>query len=446
MKTRFFFILSAALLLSACGTLEVSMQQTPQDAPPAASAAPSPIPATPEAVQRTILVAYVKEGNVYLWDEATGQSRAVFTSGDADSVTLSDDGRVIAFSRRSFRDQPEPREDHALWAVDQDGRNPRELVAADELRRRLNTPEQDSTGFDELKWVPGTHRLVYTASSYYLPGQAFSLSPDVYLVDADTRADGVLAPAAVGDPTASVLLIPSPDGRQLAILSNTILSLINMDGSDWRPSVQTYAAVSRGDSHGVLVRGVWTQDSSAFLVTGPTSLDPYNDIDFTIWRVPADGSAPESLASVAKSHPGSVTFSPDGRYFAYVQYGDEQLEPLGWFISPFPGSVGPLAISHLIDLTGYTSLHWSPAGDAFTRDLIKLCPRATKDTDGCDAPLSFFGGPIGALQWMDGSRLIYLGRDAPVLYLGSLDGKATPIVTWSQPDISHSFSAAFASQ
>ncbi len=49
----------------------------------------------------TIMVAYVKDGNIQVWDEATGQTRTIFDAGDAIGVSVSDDGQVLAFLRRS---------------------------------------------------------------------------------------------------------------------------------------------------------------------------------------------------------------------------------------------------------------------------------------------------------------------------------------------------------
>ncbi|HEY5902724.1 MAG TPA: hypothetical protein VIU39_09225, partial [Anaerolineales bacterium] len=430
MKVPYFLILMA-LVLSGCGTFEVSVQQTEPAAPPVTLPATA-VPSSPQPASRPVFVAYVKEGSIQLWDEAANETRSVFISGDVVRVTMSPDGQVIAFLRRTLIEKPELLEKLSLWAVERDGRNPRQLIAADELHQRLAASDTDSSNIDQLEWIPGTHRLAYTADKYYLPGQGIVFSGDVYAVDADSGADSVLVSGVTSEGYDAFLVIPSPDGKQLALLSNTVLSFANTDGSDFRPSVLTYETFSRGDSQNVMVRGVWTQDSRSFLVTAPTSIDPYNDINFTIMRVPADGSVPEALASASKSHPGSVTFSPDGRRFAYVQYGgDGTLAPLGWFITPLPEGVGPLAVPYSMDFTGYANIHWSPASQAFTGKMLQLCPDATRDTDVCDAPLDFSGGELDSLRWLDGNRLLYMVRDAPVLYLASLDGRAAPVVTWS---------------
>jgi hypothetical protein len=179
---------------------------------------------------------------------------------------------------------------------------------------------------------------------------------------------------------------------------------------------------------------VWTEDSQAFVMTESLQEDPAADIDFVILRVPADGSAPDQVASVSRSHPGSVTFSPDGRSAAYIQYTDEVPPDIaGWFITPLGEGAGPLAIPRKLE-PGYPSLHWSPDGRAFTGALAELCPGATQDSEICDSPIS--GGGTAAIQWLDPTHLLLLTRDPSVLLLvtldpsGQMDPTTEPIAAW----------------
>ena len=49
---------------------------------------------------RALQVAYIKNGNIYIWTE--GESSVGLTStGDAVDVSISDDGQVIAYTRRN---------------------------------------------------------------------------------------------------------------------------------------------------------------------------------------------------------------------------------------------------------------------------------------------------------------------------------------------------------
>jgi hypothetical protein len=177
-------------------------------------------------------------------------------------------------------------------------------------------------------------------------------------------------------------------------------------------------------------------------------------MDFTIWRVPVDGSAPESLAEILHSWPGSITFSPDGKHVAFVQYTDAQPpEIAGWLITPLTPEAGPLAIPTKIEFEGIANLHWSPTGDPFTRNLRKLCPDATSDSEVCDARIHL-DGTAAAFQWIDGNRILFLTRNPSVLFLGEmdftgyLDGTTIPIMAWPLEDwvSAKSFTMAKASQ
>ena len=163
-------------------------------------------------------------------------------------------------------------------------------------------------------------------------------------------------------------------------------------------------------------------------------------MNFTVWRVPVDGSAPEALAEILRSEPRSITFSPDGKHVAFVQSTDTQPpEIAGWLITPLTPEAGPLAIPTKIEFEGFANLHWSPTGDPFTRNLRKLCPDATSDSDVCDVRIHF-DGTLAALQWIDGNRVLFLTRNPSVLFLGemdfsgNMDGTTIPIVAWPLED------------
>jgi hypothetical protein len=435
-----------SLLLAACSPSQeataptstlIPASTTAPTAMPTLTAIPSqesttasPIPST----EQSIVVAFVKDGNIHLWDEATDQSQMIVNAGDATAVTMSDDGQVIAFLRRSRGQFTENEwfEQSALWAVDRNGGNPRELISAESLRQRLNAAERDSTNIAQMEWIPGTHRLLFSGWKYLVQGEGEShaVPEGLYLVDTDALSDTVLIPAGN-----NLRFVPSPDGGQIALMSLTGLSFVNVDGSNLRQDVLTYPQVGRGAP--LFPTGVWTQDSHAFVMTGSFESDPRFNINFAVWRVPVDGSSPVELATIVRSDPRSVTFSPDGQRMAFSQTAEGEPETAGWFIAPLAGA-SPLAIPYDIE-TDYSNLHWSPAGDPFTKNLRGLCPDATRDTDECDTGIGFWG-TVAAIHWIDGNRVLFLTRDPSVLFLGKMDftgnmgGTTIPIVTWPVED------------
>lgn len=431
MKAYSSFTFLILVLLSACGTVEVSIEQgAPTAALPVHNAAPVVFTPTPPLNMGLALVAYTKEGNVFVWDEGTAQSRTVFASGDVTRVAMSDDGHVIALVRHSESGV-------ALWAVDWNGRNPRELVSAETFHQRLEMarPEFEpvGAGIGELEWIPGTHRLAYNWTVQGGSGDPWA-SPDVHLLDADTLSDSILARDVVIDSVRQLNIVPSPDGRQLALITNTALSFLHVDGSNRRDAALTYSPVGASSPPTLLSTGVWTQDSRSFLITGSLEMDAEFNFGFCIWRVPADGSSPEALTPLMKGRPDSVTFSPGGKQMAFLENTKQSL------IAPLAGDVRPLAATHKFEPDSRASLHWSPAGDAFTRDLLQLCPGASHDSELCEAPFNTHVSGVLGLQWLDGQRVLFLTNAPSVLFLGSLNNPPVLI------DFSGSFDGVLVAQ
>ncbi|HET9909605.1 MAG TPA: hypothetical protein VFQ23_23360 [Anaerolineales bacterium] len=430
-----FFLVFCLLSISLAACIPTSgtavSTSTPSPAPslpltgePAATAAP--------IIGSGLRVAFVKERNIHLWDESTGQSQIIFNAGDVIAVKMSEDGQLIAFLRRSAVQltEAEWREQSSLWIVDSNGDNPRELVSADALRQRLNAVERDSTNIPQLEWVPGTHKLLFSGWTYFVmaEGESHAVPQGLFLIDADSLTDAELVPAGN-----NLRFVPSLDGNQIALMSLNGLSFINTDGGNLRPNVLTYTQVGR--TAPLFPTGVWTQDSTAFLVTGSLEADPEFNINFTIWRVPVDGSAQTSLATITKSDPRSVMFSPDGQRIAFIQPTDTNPPfSASWFIMALIGNASPIAIQPSFEVWS-ASLHWSPAGDPFTGTLKKLCPDASNDGNICDDRL-YFDGALSAIHWIDSNRVLFLTRNPSVLFLATMDftspwdATTIPIVAW----------------
>jgi Tol biopolymer transport system component len=392
----------------------------------------NPSPSVPSLPTSMLEVVFVNDGTIQVWDEATQQTRTILNTGDVFAVTTSDDGQMIAFTRGSWvGDVLDGYEQFALWVMNRDGGNPRELVSAQDLRQWINPSERESSNFFQLSWVPQSHQLIFSGTKYIVQGEGLShaIPHGAYLVDTDNGSVTVLAEAAE-----NLRFSPSPDGKQIALMSPSDAGFINADGSNRRQDILTYAEV--GLAGPLFPTGVWTQDSSAFVMTGSFESDPNFNVNFTIWRIPVDGSSPEALEAFSGSIPNSVTFSPDGKSASYLQTTDQQpAEIARWFIKPLIPEAGPLALPYYGKKAFYANLHWSPAGDAFVikdQDLIQLCPNATQDSQVCGEPIRLGSGIIIALQWVDTSRFLFESIEPFTLSLGNLDGAITPIVTWTE--------------
>jgi WD40 repeat protein len=439
MRSKLFFkhvLMSVCLLslsLSACIPEQaVVLTATPLTLPEESSSTAIPSTSITTLPTGKVEVVFVKDGDIHIWDEATEQVRTILNSGDVFSVTMSDDGQMIAFTRGSWvGDVFDGYEQFALWAVKRDGENPRELVSAQVLRQRINAGDRDSSNFYQLNWVPRSHQLIFSGTKYIVQGEGLShaVPQGAFLVDTDKGSVTMLAESAE-----NLRLLPSPDGKQFALISSRSVGFINADGSNRRRDVLTFAEA--GLTGPLFPMGVWTQDSRAFVMTGSIERDPSFNLNFAIWRIPMDGTFPVALATVTESHPQSVTFSPDGKSSSFLQTTDQQPQGLaGWSIKPLKPEAGPLAIPFYGKETFFANLHWSPAGDAFAiqdQDLLQLCSDARQDTQVCGEPVKLGSGIITALQWVDNSRFLFETIEPNALSLGKLDGTITPIVTWKE--------------
>ena len=416
-------------------------------------------PAVAAPAQGTAVVAYVQDGNLWAWSEATGQSQVLIDSGDVIRVELSGDGELAAFVRHSYRN-----EQSALWVVGRDGSSPRELISGEALRALLNAAETESTEFTQLVWIPNTHRLLYSPAAFGDQRQGGGRQGGVYLVDADGSARAELAPAE-----ASAEFVASPDGQHVAMVTLTGLSFYSFEGSRLRRDVLTYPAKA-GRPFAFTPWGVWTQDSSAFLIAAPVETGTSAFDTLTIWRVPVEGAQPQALMTAADISNPKVSFAPDGSFVAIVLIGPvgplagvglgDSAPPLALdgagglfaprfagrnpdlatFILPLPEDLGSLATRR--DTFGH-QLVWSPGGSAYVfdaeslRELYPLCPNASQISELCGPairiPLEIVQDDRGTtdddlvrgFEWVDWNRFLYVTIRPRQLYLGDLAGGTT---------------------
>lgn len=426
MKIAFFLFVMVAVVACAPSPTPTAIpaNPTPTQASPTAvpllTATPTKVLTTKAATGQSASVAFVKDGNILVWEEATGQSRTIFDSGDVIGLTMSDDGQVVAFLRRSVvkKSDLDWYEQSALWAVGRNGKDPRELVSAEELRGLLSASETDSTNIPQMAWIPRSHQLLYCGWTYYVvaEGESHATPAGLYLVDADTGVNTQMLPA-----TDNLRFAPAPDGQHIALMSLTGLSFLAMDGSHRSPEVLTYPRVGL---EAAFPSGVWTQDSSAFLIAGRIEAAPDPNSDMGIWRALPDGTPAQRLATFSQSQSDSITFSPDGRYAAFFR-GDSigMVTYYGWFVTPLAPEAGPLAIPGSSSMF-WQNLHWSPAGAPYAVNegmLFQLCPDAAQDAETCGEGLDL-GDKLAEIHWIDGTRFLFVTREPYDLYFGKLDG------------------------
>ncbi len=208
-------------------TTESPTQPVETAAPPS-----SPTPAPPAA----LAVAYIKDGNVWLWQQATG-SRPLTSTGNVSDVALSDDGLVAAFTRQVDELNSE------LWAVNKDGSAERRLASLDEMKAlvgsRLDANASGIAPF-QIGWKPGTHLLAFNTRPVF-DGPGLIGYDDLYLVDTDTLEKKTLLESGQGG-----MFHYSPDGSYLAVVTSTSIHLMPAEGGAPRlllqyPQISTYS-------------------------------------------------------------------------------------------------------------------------------------------------------------------------------------------------------------
>lgn len=266
--------------------------------------AETPPPDTPQ--DAPLRVAYIKEGDVWLW-EAGGVPVQLTEVGDANSVNLSDDGQVIAFLRQVDEIHAE------LWAVNADGSNPRVLEDVAALT------DMDAGALAVVpyffEWIPGTHTLAYNTRQV-LQGPGLILYNDLRLVDADSLDHStLLAPGQGG------MFTYSPDASRIAVVTPTQISIVQADASN-RREVHSYGPVLTYSEFEYYAAPVWTPDGETLRFAIPPNAALENPGEPTVlYEAAAAGGNAVELGSIpANRFSGSEPFySPDASRIAYTR-------------------------------------------------------------------------------------------------------------------------------
>lgn len=248
-------------------------------------------------------------------------------------VELSDDGQLVAFVRATSVEAGGQPQEAALWIVERDGDNPRELVSADGLRAQLEASENENSELPCLEWIPNTLRLLYSGlvSPPFIGAQCLQgPTRGLYVLDTDSLASAELAPDEE-----TVDFLPSPDGERIAILFSTGLAFVDVDDSLSGEADLTRVAGAPvyycGPDYASL-GNAWTQDSGALLVIGSRIFDRALGQGFTIWRVPVDGGPVEQLITLRGER---AQLTPDGSAVTFVRW-TAPFGQSGRFVVPLP--------------------------------------------------------------------------------------------------------------
>lgn len=419
-KQKIFLALAVLLLASlACDYLPTPAPEEP--GPPSddivatavsatltAAAGESPATDTPEPLPDApphLRIAFVKDGNVWFWEEG-GAPMALTSLGDVLDVVLSDDGLVVAFVR-----QVDPTHEE-LHAVNTDGSGLRPLVISATFDTMISHPDALSAVPYRLDFVPGTHTLAFSTRLTF-EGPGLVLPDELRLVDADSAALSILlAPGQAGD------FYYSPDGSQIALVTADQVSVVNADGTN-RRDLLSFPVVITYSEYNYYPPVLWSSGSDTLRAAIPPNDPMANPPELTtVWHLPADGSPPNILMNMATApfFQDTATLSPDINKVAYlVQIISGSPSPVELHLSNVDGS------GDVIYDTGELRFEaWSTDGEHFIYTQLGSNPKIGR--------VGHPSQPIGGVSlmrdvtWIDPTRYLYLNRAGSnwELWLGEL--------------------------
>ncbi|MBW8011793.1 MAG: hypothetical protein FVQ83_11230 [Chloroflexi bacterium] len=297
-------------------TLAAESPGSPPTEPPAAPPTEPPVvpvteapPPPPPAVLRIV---YVNDGDVWLWTEGIGGVELYDGPDPVESVRISPDGQVIAFTV--------PASPFGLiagvWAINNDGSNLRLLIDGAALNALSSEPSALGAVFNRWTFIPGTHTIAFNTRLIF-EGPGLIIQGDLRLIDTDTLVFSTLLPVGGGGE-----FYYSPDGSQVAITTPTSISLMNADGSNWRDSVLVYTFVITYSEYEYYAIPRWSADSTQLRAAIP-SADPFAPgASVTVWDIHLDATPATSLGTYTSDMAifnSGVIISPDLSQVAYLE-------------------------------------------------------------------------------------------------------------------------------
>ena len=380
---------------------------TAAEAPTIQPAEPTPAPCpedietvtAPSSPVGSLDIAYLSEGNIWLWSEASETTMPLAILDRVSNVRLSGDAQWIAFVRRVG-------DGEELWVIDRDGTRESRLMDVDAFRQLAVEPLAAAIVTEQLDWAPGAHLVAFNTRPV-LPDLPERRYDDLRLINTDDGHHPLWLPAGAGGSFSF-----SPDGRQISLWQPGQLSLASLDSQTTHDRVISYTA----DIDLTLPpQPAWAADSQSLRIALPGEMGL-----FSVWEVPLDEELPVVLNEMV-GLPGSVAISPNLAWLAYLRPGPDEFETRELHIAALDGSWDIVYDSG----PGLAFLGWAPGGLRFIyqtsqeASIGELCAPATSLQ-----PAPAYGLELPVLVWADDGRFVYaVGKPGTwQLRLGALDG------------------------
>lgn len=210
---------------------------------------------------------------------------------------------------------------------------------------------------DLIVWINSTHGLGFEILRSYDAIGGCCESGGTWQVDLDT---GKLA---AWTPPPDILTMQeglvSPDSSQIALVGETGLILVDIDGSNRRENLLTYPYIPQIEGGGSISSNIsWAPDSQSLAAITYSEDIWEENSTFTTWRVPVDGLPAHQLATFT-GIPFSIYLSPNQIYLAYSRVTRPMSNDRELHIAFFDGS------KDLVYAQGHLMGFWGWAPDSF---------------------------------------------------------------------------------
>lgn len=262
-----------------------------------------------------LVVAWVQDGNLVVWQEGDSLPRRI-ASGGVIKPYLAPDGRTVAFTRGP-NGAPE-----TLWVVDVAGTAEQQVVGDE--RPRNYQPGRQQVG--DIAWFDESV-LYFNTLQQATP--IFAPRNDLYRANVRTREVSLILPAGEGgrmsiSPNQEWIAVVSPGtyGRQ-----DGRISVVDPLALQSARNLLFYVGVATGSEAVFYPPVQWLPDSSAVMAAIPDSDLIYSDTaeadvvpPTRIWQLPiATPSDRQLLNSLRTSFFGLPRWSPDTTAMTYLQ-------------------------------------------------------------------------------------------------------------------------------
>jgi hypothetical protein len=378
----------AGTLTAAAPPMQELPYGTPTEAPAEATAAPTE-PAQP--AQPVLAAAFTDNArNLWAWRE-DGAALQLTSSGDVEQVWLAPDGQKVAFSRSTDFQH------YTLWLIGTGGAGELQLMSTDEIQSSNSDPSAVGGMVYQAAWTPDSRSLLASTRPLY-EGPGLALNYDLWSIAADSGAKHLIL-----EPGEGGMFFISPDGQQLALSRPTGMDLINLDGSNRRSQVLTYASMITYSEYLYHPMPVWAPDSSYLRVIIPVE-DPLASPlpPASLFRIPTDGSQAVPEGTIPLAAFTEAQYAPDLQHIAYLTALGQSKRELR--IAAYNGETERVIASGEVGF-----LRWAPDSSGFAYYSGLPTDALLGDLSGTVSDLADVK-PVFSVRWIDSTRLFFMTR------------------------------------